>query len=240
MRSCASGLIFSSLVVWFAACGGAAPPPAEPAPPPEPAVPAPAPVAKAPPAPAEPTDDDAASASASASAKKKDEDPNAQREVTYTVVPEGLKVAVAGVKFNVAVGAAPVGAGWGVFIKVTANANDGKPHSLTNPKAGPLAFAGTVTRKGKSEPEHFGDERAGDGDLAIFGDDPTKFSRTWPPKGVGALTPGDSLDLQIALWGLGTETDSRRPVKQFCHVRMQVDKGKPRAIVEPPSSVASK
>src|SRR6187402_2982418 len=226
MRSCASGLVFSSLLVWFAACGGAPPPPpAEPAPPPPPAVTAAAPV--------EPADDDAAP-------PKKSDDPNAQREITYTVVPEGLKVSVAGVKFNVSAGAAPVGAGWGVWIKVVGVASDGKPHSLTNPKAGPLAFAGSVTRKGKSDPEPFGDERSGDGELAIFGDDPTKFSRTWPPKGVGALTPGDSLDLQIALWGLGVEADSRRPVKQFCHVRMVVEKGKPRAIVEPPASVSGR
>lgn len=233
MRSCASGVVFSSLVIWFAACGGSAPPPVEPAP--EPAL---VPAAKAPEAaPAEPAEEDDAPPPAAA---KKEEDPNAQREVTYTVVPEGLKVSVAGVKFNVTASAAQVGAGWGVKLAIVANAHDGKPHSLSNPKSGPLAFAGTVTRKGKSEPEPFGDERNGDGDLAVFGDDPTKFTRTWPPKGVAPLAIGESLDLQVALWGLGTETDSRRPVKQFCHVRMQVEKGKPRAIVEPPASSSSK
>jgi hypothetical protein len=29
-------------------------------------------------------------------------------------------------------------------------------------------------------------------------------------------------------------------VKKFCHVRMQVGKGKPRAIVEPPQGIATK
>jgi hypothetical protein len=155
------------------------------------------------------------------------------------VVPEGLKASLTGVKFTISAAAAQVGPGWGVKLSVVASAEDGKPHSLSNPKAGPMAFAGSVTRKGKSDPEAFGDERGGDGELSIFGDDPTKFNRTWPGKGARVLGIGDSLDLQVALWGLGANTDSRRPVKQFCHVRMEVGpKGKPRAIVEPPKSAA--
>ncbi|MEP7049890.1 MAG: hypothetical protein ABJB12_06035 [Pseudomonadota bacterium] len=175
-----------------------------------------------------------------APAKPKDEDPNRTREVTYVVVPEGLKVTVAGVKFAVSASAVQVGAGWGVKLAVVATAEDGKPHSLSSPKAGPLAFAGSVTRKGKSELEAFGDERGGEGEQSIFGDDPTKFTRTWPAKGARALGAGDALDLQVALWGLGADTDSRRPVKKFCHVRMEVGKGKPRAIVEPPASASAK
>jgi hypothetical protein len=156
------------------------------------------------------------------------------------VVLEGLKISVAGVKFTVIAAATQVASGWGVKLSVVASAVDGKPHSLSNPKSGPLAFAGTVQRKGQGEPEHFGDERSGDGELGVFGDDPTKFSRTWPVKGTRVLGAGDSLDLQVAVWGLGLEKEERRPVKQFCHVRMVVEKGKPRAIVEPPPSIGGK
>jgi hypothetical protein len=223
-------------------CGGGAQaaPPAEP-------TPAEAPAPSAAPAASSATSDaakpaatDAADDNAAAKpAKEKTEDPNATREITYVVVPEGLKVSLSGVKFAVSAAAAQVGPGWGVKVSVVASAEDGKPHSLSNPKAGPMAFAGAVKRKGKSDPEAFGDERGGDGEESIFGDDPTKFNRTWPSKGVRVLGIGDSLDLQVALWGLGANTDSRRPVKQFCHVRMEVGpKGKPRAIVEPPKSAA--
>jgi hypothetical protein len=97
-----------------------------------------------------------------------------------------------------------------------------------------------VQRQGASEPESFGDQRVGDGEQGIFGDDVSKFNRTWPMKGVRVLGIGDSLDLQVALWGLGAEKEERRPVKQFCHVRMQVEKGKPRAIIEPPASASGK
>jgi hypothetical protein len=221
-------------------CGGGAQatPPAEPTPA-EPPAPSAAPATSSAADTTKPAASDAADDSAEAAKpiKEKAEDPNATREITYVVVPEGLKASLTGVKFTISAAAAQVGPGWGVKLSVVASAEDGKPHSLSNPKAGPMAFAGSVKRKGKSDPEAFGDERGGDGELSIFGDDPTKFNRTWPGKGVRVLGIGDSLDLQVALWGLGANTDSRRPVKQFCHVRMEVGpKGKPRAIVEPPKS----
>jgi hypothetical protein len=208
--------------------------------------PSPAPAQKPEPAPAReaPKPDVAASGDTDDAAPKAEansEDADATRTVTYLVVPGGgLKVSVAGVKFTVGAVAVKIASGWGVKVSVVASASDGKPHSLASPKAGPLAFAGTVQRKGQGEPEHFGDERSGDGEQAIFGDDPTKFNRTWPAKGSRVLGAGDSLDLQVALWGLGVEKDARRPVKQFCHVRMEVDKGLPRAIVEPPKSASGK
>ena len=223
-------------------CGGgasAAPPPEAPLAESAAVAPAPAPTPDAQtakPAPSAAADE----AEAAPEKPKAAEDPNATREVTYVVVPEGLKITVAGVKFTVGASAAQVGPGWGVKLAVVASAEDGKPHSLGSPKAGPLAFAGSVTRKGKSEPEAFGDERGGDGEQSIFGDDATKFTRTWPAKGVRVLGAGDALDLQVALWGLGANADSRRPVKKFCHVRMEVGKGKPRAIVEPPASASGK
>ena len=222
------------------ACGGGtqATPPAEP----PAADSAAAPAAAAPTASAETPKPDAAPAadapSADAPKPKAEPDPNAARDVTYVVVPEGLKITVAGVKFVASTVAEQAGGGWGVKVNVEATSDDGKPHSLTKPKAGPLAFAGSVMRKGKSEAEHFGDERTGDGEQAISGDKPLKISRTWPIKGVHALAIGDALDLQVALWGLGNDADSRRPVKQFFHVRLQVDKGKPKAIVEPPASAS--
>lgn len=225
------------------ACGGAqSAPPAEP----PAAVEAAAPVPDKPAAPAaepSPASDGGAVADAPAAAPppappKEDADPNAIREVTYVVVPEGLKISVAGVRFAVSANAVQVASGWGVKLSVVATAADGKVHALSNPKSGPLAFAGSVSRKGKSEPDPFGDERSGDGEQEISAEAPAKFSRTWPANGVRVLGAGDSLDLQVALWGLGSDKDSRRPVKKFCHVRMKVEKGKPRAIVEPPQGVA--
>ncbi len=239
MRIVRSASLLSSLLA--VACGAQTTTPAQPAGAEAAALapssaPAPAPSAEAP----KPAPNDTATDSETPAPAKTEPDPDATREVTYVVVPEGLKISVAGVRFTVSASAVQVASGWGVKLNVVASAVDGKPHSLSSPKAGPLAFAGSVLRKGQSEPEPFGDERAGDGEQGIFGDDATKFSRTWPAKGVRVLGAGDSLDLQVALWGLGTEKDSRRPVKKFCHVRMQVGKGKPRAILEPPQGISAK
>jgi hypothetical protein len=230
-----------SVSSWLAvACASAQPtPPAEP----PAAVEAPGPAPAKPPASAEaeqpsPSEPSAEAAPAASAPQKEEADPNATREVTYVVVPEGLKISVAGVRFAVSASAVQVASGWGVKLNVVATALDGKVHSLASPKSGPLAFAGSVSRKGKSEPDAFGDERSGDGEQAVAGDAPAKFSRTWPANGVRVLGAGDALDLQVALWGLGSDKESRRPVKKFCHVRMNVDKGKPRAIVEPPQGIA--
>ncbi|HKO49757.1 MAG TPA: hypothetical protein VJV79_18635 [Polyangiaceae bacterium] len=238
MRIARSALLVSSLLA--AACGGAhSTPPVE-----SPVAEAPAPAAapesaeSAESAKPEPSEPAANKASEPAAPAKEEPDPNATREVTYVVVPEGLKISVAGTRFAVSASAVQVASGWGVKLNVVASVLDGKPHSLSNPKSGPLAFAGSVLRKGRSEAEPFGDERAGDGELDISGSEPTKFNRTWPAKGVRVLGAGDSLDLQVALWGLGSDKDSRRPVKKFCHVRMKVEKGKPRAIVEPPQGIS--
>ena len=235
------GCLALSVSSWLAvACGGAQPtPPAEPPAPVTAAVPEPAKPAASAEAQKPPPGDASAEAQPAAPAPQKEEaDPNATREVTYVVVPEGLKISVAGVRFAVSASAVQVASGWGVKLSVVATALDGKVHSLASPKSGPLAFAGSVSRKGKSEPDPFGDERSGDGEQEVSGDAPAKFNRTWPANGVRVLGAGDSLDLQVALWGLGNDKDSRRPVKKFCHVRMNVDKGKPRAIVEPPQGIA--
>jgi hypothetical protein len=236
-----------ALTLGASACGGAAPvsPPAEPAAANTAAAQSAAPTTPAAASDTAPTAGAAPSADTADAAPKPEPkaapDPNATREVTYVVVPEGLKISVAGVKFMASSVAELSPAGWGVKVSVEASADDGKAHSLTKPKAGPLAFAGSVLRKGKTEPEHFGDERTGDGEEAISADSPTKFSRNWPLKGTRPLAIGDTLDLQVALWGLGTDADSRRPVKQFFRVRMQVGtKGKPKAIIEPPASAAGK
>ncbi|RYZ10187.1 MAG: hypothetical protein EOO73_01020 [Myxococcales bacterium] len=185
------------------------------------------------PADAEPTP--AAEVSEESPAPAPVKDPNAQREVKYVVSPEGLKVEVAGVRFMVSAEAKQIAQGWGAKINVRAEATDGKQHVLLSPKNGPLAFAAAVFKKGSTEAERIPDSREGEGELTI-GASSTTFSREFPNKGGRVLAIGETLDMEVALWGLGETKDDRRPLKQFVHVKMKVEKGKPKAIVEPPSS----
>lgn len=246
MKSCAAlGVGFQALAgVWFiatslGACGGEKPEPQSaveagevPPPPAETAAP---PVDAAPPADVKPVADAKPAADPAAAPAK---DPNAMREVKYVVTPEGLKIEVAGVRFLAAAEAKQIAQGWGAKITVKAEVTDGKEHVLLNPKNGPIAFAAAVFKKGSTEAERIADERSGDAELKLSPGTPTSFSRDFPNKGGRVLGMGETLDMEVALWGLGNSAEDRRPVKQFFHVKMKVDKGKPKAIVEPPASAA--
>lgn len=221
----------SAVLAALPACGGSAEPPkaAEPEPVPSPA-PAAVPSEKPEPASATDAPTEATSAPEPAPAANPDE----QRNIRYVQTPEGLRVEILGVKFVPKAEALKTPAGVG--LKLTLEATTGETRSLLAPQHGPLAFAGAIKRKGKAEPESFGDERKGDGELLLSPDKPTKIVREWPgPKG-GALGNGDVLELDVGLWGLGTSSADRRPVKQFLRVRVVVENWKGRARVEPPAS----
>ena len=251
MKSCgAVGVGFQLLLgAWLLAtslpgCGGEAAPEAKTAdaaaaPADAPAAPADAPADaadKGPAADAKPEADakpDAEAKPAQVPAK----DPNAMREVKYVVTPEGLKIEVAGVRFLASAEAKQIAQGWGAKVSIKAEALDGKEHVLLNPKNGPIAFAAAVFKKGSTEAERIPDSREGDGEVKV-GASSSTFSREFPSKGGRVLGMGETLDMEVALWGLGETAEDRRPVKQFFHVKMKVDKGKPKAIVEPPASAA--
>lgn len=231
--------LFSAVVALFAgfglsSCGSSSPPaeaPVETAP-----APAPAP-AETPPEPTAATD--APQQDAGAPASDEPASPaDAQRDIRFIQTPEGLRVEILGVKFVPKAEAVKTPAGVGV--KLTIEATTQETRSLLSPTHGPLAFAGAIKRKGKSEPETFGDDRKGEGELLLDPAKPTKITREWPgPKG-GGLGNGDVLELDVGLWGLGATAAERRPVKQFLRVKVVVEQWKGRAKIEPPPSMKGK
>jgi hypothetical protein len=154
------------------------------------------------------------------------------REIKYIVTPEGLEVEVAGVRFHTGVKPVQMGGGWGVRVSATAKSKDGRTHSLSSPKRGPIALAGNIKRRGQTE--RFSDQREGDDEQTIEATTPLEISREWPAKGEKPLRDGDELDLEVGLWGLGDDAASRRPVRDFFRVRMVVGKKKPQPVVMPP------
>lgn len=225
------------VLVWLAlaGCGGgaeSAPPPSAPTPAPAPAPPA----ETAAPAPAPAETAPAAEAPPPAPAEEAHE---AARDIKYIQTPEGLRVEISGVKFVPKVETVRTPAGFGVKVMVSATANEAR--TLLAPKNGALAFAGSIKRAKKSEPETFGDEREGDGDQPLGAGTSVKLSREWPGKlKVPALSNGDVLELDVGLWGLGTSASDRRAVKQFFHVKAKVDKWKGSARVEVPPNMKGK
>jgi hypothetical protein len=230
---------FFAVAALTGGCGGAAAetPPESPEPALEP--PAPAPAAEASSDATPPSSEPATAPSADASSAETKGDSaaasgaDAPRDVRFVQTPEGLRVEVLGVKFVPKAVATKTPAGVGVKLTIEATTSEGR--SLLAPEHGPLAFAGTIKRKGKEE--QFGDERKGEGELLLDPAKPTKIVREWPGKSWGALGNGDVLELDVGLWGLGATAAERRPVKQFLRVQVVVENWKGKVKVAPPPSV---
>lgn len=159
------------------------------------------------------------------------------RELKYTMTPEGLSIEVAGVSFLATATPIKVGGGWGVRVKTTAKSKDGKEHQLLSPRRGPLAFAGSVQRGGQSS--RFGDKREGDQTEPVTST-VRELTRDWPgDSGEKPLKAGDTLALEVGLWGLGTTREDGRPVRDFFLVKMTAGKAKPSPVVQPPARFQS-
>jgi hypothetical protein len=166
-------------------------------------------------------------------AKKPGSDGDAPaREIQYVVTEEGLEVRVEGVHFLANATAQRVRNGWGVRLDVSAVVKDDATHSILKPDNGPLALAGVVDRGGSTE--KFSDDRRGDDDLELKPGKTAKWTSTWPGKQQKPLAKGQSLELQVGLWGIGATATERRPVQNFFHVKMDVANGKPQAQIGPP------
>jgi hypothetical protein len=241
LLSFATSLVaFSALI----ACGGGKEPPAAPEAESAAEVPAEAPAEPAPADSAEPASPPAEAEASPAPAEKPDPtekpaaDPNVPREVKYIQTPDGLKVEVSGVRFLVTATSTKLPNGFGVRVAVKAESIDKKTHLLLSTDNGPLAIAGAVTRKGKTT--SFGDERKGEADQSVGPGASLEFAREWPGKGSDKPLPlgnGDSVELDVALWGVGDDPDSRRPVRQFARVKARVEGWKGKATVEPPPNI---
>jgi hypothetical protein len=179
------------------------------------AAPTPAPAAEEPPA--------AASADAPSEPASPDEpDPdNRQRQVLYRTTPAGLAVSVEGVQFLAT--ASPIklkNGGFGIKLKVTAEAKDENMHTLMSPQNGPLAVAGKIKRSKSGEEVPFGDERGNEDEQFIAPGSPLEIERDWPPENGPYAWWGDEIELQVGLWGLANAGDRRRPVRKLFLVKM--------------------
>lgn len=153
---------------------------------------------------------------------------DAPREVVYRVSSDSLKIQVEGAEFHPEAELIRIGGGYGV--KIVVEASSSAPLVLLAPKGGPLAFSGSVRG---STTRKFGDTRDGEDELALEPGAPLTFERTWPAPGQPALAQGQQLELQVGLWGLGKDTESRRPLRKFFTVKLRGE-AKGRVVIEAP------
>jgi len=153
--------------------------------------------------------------------------------VRFLVAEGETEIDVGGVRFVPKATAVKLGKGWGVEVTVAAKVKDGATHHWLVPAQSALAFAGRVTRGGKEE--RLSDKRVGSDDRLLTPGESVSVTRRFPGETSLALSASDSLELEVGIWGLGTTTENRRPVRRFFRVTFKGAAGQsPRVAIEPP------
>jgi hypothetical protein len=156
------------------------------------------------------------------------------REIVYRVTPKGLVIELDGVHLRPEAKAFKDKHGaYGVELVLHAESFDGRQYWVNKPDEGPLSIAGKIESKdGKST--RFADERTGGGDEVIMEGAARSFRQRWPGRGQPKLWWGQTVTLEIGLWGVRSESERERPVRRLFVVKM-VAGNKPVAVVSPPT-----
>lgn len=156
------------------------------------------------------------------------------REIVYRVTPKGLVIEIDG--FHLRPQAKPFkekNGAYGVELVVTAESFDGRQYWLSKPKAGPFSIAGKI--ESKSSPAlRFADRREGEGEELIHSGEPRTLRQRWPGRGQPKLWWGQTLTLEVGLWGVRADSGRERPVRRLFLVKM-VAGNPPQAVVSPPT-----
>ncbi len=156
------------------------------------------------------------------------------REVVYRVTPLGLVIEVGGIHFRpVAKGFRDSRGHYGVDLTLTAESFDDRQYWLSKPQEGPLSIAGRIEGPAGKR-QRFADERRGDGEEVVRSGAPRQFKQRWPGKGQPKLRPGETLTLEVGLWGVHADDERERPVRRLFEVKL-VGAQPPQAVVSPPT-----
>lgn len=156
------------------------------------------------------------------------------REVVYRVTPKGLVIEVDG--FHLRPEAKPFkyeSGAYGIDLVVNAESFDGRQYWVNQPKEGPLSIAGKVELAG-GKVERFADEREGGSDQAVMSGEPRRFKQRWPGHGQPKLRSGQTVTLEVGLWGVRAESERERPVRRLFVVKMVAGSKSP-AVITPPT-----
>jgi hypothetical protein len=156
------------------------------------------------------------------------------RDIVYRVTPQGLVIEIDG--FHLRPVAKPFkdkSGAYGVELSLRAESFDGRAFWVNTPKEGPLSIAGKVEAKG-GKVQRFLDEREGAGEEVVLSDAPRTFKQRWPGRGQPKLWAGQTLTLEVGLWGVRAESDRERPVRRLFTVKMVAGNRSP-AVIAPPA-----
>lgn len=156
------------------------------------------------------------------------------REIVYRVTPKGLVIEIDGLHLRPEAKSFKDKHGaYGVELVVKAESFDGRQYWVSHPKEGPFSIAGKIESKA-SKPARFSDQREAKGEELVRSGEPHTFRQRWPGKGQPKLWWGQTLTLEVGLWGFRTDAARERPVRRLFLVKM-VGGNKPQPVLTPPT-----
>jgi hypothetical protein len=156
------------------------------------------------------------------------------REIVYRVTPKGLVIEIDGIHLRPEAKPFKEKSGaYGIELVVNAESFDGRQYWVNKPGEGPLSIAGKVEGKaGKGE--RFADQRSGSGEDVVMEGTPRRFAQRWPGRGQPKLWQGQTVTLEVGLWGIRAESERERPVRRLFVVKMVAGSKSP-AVITPPT-----
>jgi len=180
-------------------------------------------------------DKDIAELSRATQGADKKQDERGGREVVYRVQPSGLLIEVNGIHLKPAAKVARDAKG-AYTLELTLNAEsfDGRQYWLSHPDEGPFSIAGKIESKG-GKPQRFGDERTGTvREEVVTAAEPRRFKQRWPGKGQPQLRSGQTLTLEVGLWGVRSDSEQPRAVRRLFEVKL-LAASHPEPVITPPT-----
>lgn len=157
----------------------------------------------------------------------------AGREIVYRVTPKGLVIEIDGIHLRPEAKPFKEKSGaYGIQLVINAESFDGRQYWVNKPKEGPLSIAGKVEGQGKSS--RFVDQREGTGEEPVLDGSPRRFEQRWPGRGQPKLWAGQTVTLEVGLWGVRVESERERPVRRLFVVKM-VAGPRSQAVITPPT-----
>jgi hypothetical protein len=176
-------------------------------------------------------------ATASGAERKPESKPAAfaGRDIVYRVTQQGLVIEVGGIHLRPEAKAVKEAGGtYAVQLTLGAESFDERQYWLAKPAGGPLAIAGKI-EGAAGKKQRFSDQKRGEAEQEVVrAGEPRKFKQRWPGKGQPKLRSGQTLTLEVGLWGVHADTEQERAVKRLFELKL-VAADPPQAVISAPT-----
>jgi hypothetical protein len=162
-------------------------------------------------------------------------DQNVGRDIVYRVTAKGLVIEVDGIHFRPE--AKPVrekNGSYSIRLVLNVESFDGRRYWVDKGSKGPLSIAGKVEERGGGKSSRFDDQRGETSEEGVMSEAPRRFEQRWPGHGQPKVWAGQSVTLEVGLWGVRAESERERPVRRLFVVKMVAGERAP-AVITPPA-----